>query len=48
VEEFEQRGLIENIGDFQKAYLDPDEYCCLFVIEPEFTNFVFIPFPEDE
>ena len=48
LEEFEQRGLIENSEDFKKAYLDPDEYCCLFVIEPDFTNFVFIPFPNEE
>ena len=26
---------------------DPDEFCCLFVVDQQFTNFVFIPFPED-
>jgi hypothetical protein len=47
--EFLQRGLIQKDGeqDFKDAYKDPDEFCCLFVIDPELTRFVFIPFPED-
>lgn len=47
--EFEQRGLVgtENIDAFISAYKNPDEFCCLFVIDPDFTNFVFIPYPED-
>jgi hypothetical protein len=47
--EFVQRELVakDRVDDFQKAYKDPDEFCCLFVIDPEFTNFVFIPYPED-
>lgn len=48
LEEFTQRGLVENEDDFKKAYLNPDEYCCLFVVEPDFTNFVFIPYPEED
>jgi hypothetical protein len=47
LDEFQQRGLIENTDDFKAAYKDPDEFCCLFVVDKEFTNFVFIPFPED-
>ena len=49
LDEFVQRGLIvkDKIEDFESAYKDPDEFCCLFVIDPEFTNFVFIPYPED-
>lgn len=47
VDEFVQRGLIENEQEFKKAYKDPDEFCCLFVVDQEFTNFVFIPYPED-
>jgi hypothetical protein len=47
LDEFVQRGLVEKTDDFQKAYKDPDEFCCLFVIDEEFTNFVFIPYPED-
>ena len=49
VEEFIERKLIaeENIPDFQGTYKDPDEFCCLFVVEPDFVNFVYIPYPED-
>lgn len=47
LEEFEQRGLVENGKEFKQAYKDPDEFCCLFVVDKEFTNFVFIPYPED-
>jgi hypothetical protein len=49
INEFLERTLVakDKLEDFQMAYKDPDEYCCLFVIDPEFTNFVFIPFPED-
>ncbi|MFY0599642.1 MAG: hypothetical protein JXR03_08210 [Cyclobacteriaceae bacterium] len=46
-EEFGQRGLIENNDLFIEAFKDPDEFCCLFVIDKEFTNFLFIPYPED-
>ncbi|MFC5271913.1 hypothetical protein [Adhaeribacter terreus] len=37
----------EKVADFQAAYKDPDEFCCLFVVDHEFTNFVFVPYPED-
>lgn len=47
LDEFVQRGLVENEEEFQKAYRDPEEYCCLFVFDNEFTNFVFVPYPED-
>ncbi|MFY0686590.1 MAG: hypothetical protein JXQ90_05470 [Cyclobacteriaceae bacterium] len=47
IEEFEQRKLIEKKEEFLKVYKDPDEFCCLFVLTPEFTNFLFIPYPED-
>ena len=47
--EFVQRTLIakDKLEEFEAAYKDPDEFCCLFVIDPQFTNFVFIPYPED-
>ncbi len=47
--EFVQRELVavEKEEEFKKNYKDPDEFCCLFVVDNEFTNFVFIPFPED-
>ena len=48
-DEFLQRGIIvpDKTEDFKDAYKDPDEFCCLFVIDLQFTNFVFIPYPED-
>jgi hypothetical protein len=47
--EFVQRELVtpDKEEDFKKTYKDPDEYCCLFVVDEEFTNFVYIPYPED-
>lgn len=49
LDEFVQRDLVgkENVEDFKTTYKDPDEFCCLFVVDKEFTNFVFIPYPED-
>lgn len=47
IEEFVERKLIEEIDRFKEAYKDPDEFCCLFIIDKEFTNFIFIPYPED-
>jgi len=49
LDEFIQRELVgkEKEEDFKNAYKDPDEFCCLFVIDKEFTRFVFIPYPED-
>jgi hypothetical protein len=47
--EFVERGLIDDdkIEFFTQNYKDIDEFCCLFVVDVEFTNFVFIPYPED-
>jgi hypothetical protein len=49
LDEFLQRGLVEEEKKqaFFQAFKDPDEFCCLFVIDKQFTNFVFIPYPED-
>lgn len=49
LDEFVQRGLIdENKQEAFKAnYKNPDEFCCLFVVDKDFTNFVFIPYPVD-
>ncbi len=49
LDEFVQRGLVgeDKIEDFEEAYKNPDEFCCLFVVDVDFTNFVFIPYPED-
>lgn len=49
LDEFIQRELVaaDKLEDFTKTYKDPDEFCCLFVIDKAFTSFVFIPYPED-
>lgn len=49
MDEFVQREIIEKekSDEFMHAYKNPDEFCCLFVVDKTFTNFVFIPFPED-
>jgi hypothetical protein len=49
LEDFVQRQVIspDRVEDFEQAYKNPDEFCCLFVIDEGFTNFVFVPFPED-
>lgn len=49
LDEFVQRGLIDadKVDDFKETFKDPDEFCCLFVIDGEFTRFVYIPYPID-
>lgn len=47
MEEFTQRGLIGEPDAFRKSYKNPDEYCCLFIVDEEFVNFVYLPYPED-
>ena len=49
MEEFVQRKLIaeENIELFVQNFKDIEEFACLFVVDGQFTNFVFIPFPEE-
>ena len=47
LDEFVQRQLLEKPDEFKQHYKDPDEFCCLFVVDREFTNFLFIPYPEE-
>ncbi len=49
LDEFLQRKLIdqEKVAEFIANYRDPDEFCCLFVVDEEFTNFIYIPYPQD-
>lgn len=49
VDEFVQRKIVkpEKLEEFQKVYKNPDEFCCLFVVDDQFTNFLFIPYPEE-
>lgn len=37
----------DKIEDFLSTYKDPDEFACLLVIDNEFMNFIYIPYPED-
>lgn len=45
--EFTERKLVTDEELFKGAWKDPDEFACLFVVDMDFMNFVFIPFPED-
>ncbi len=47
LDEFVQRKLMDRPEDFIEKYKDPEEFCCLFVVDPDFTNFLYIPYPED-
>ncbi len=49
LDEFVQREIIsqENVDDFIDSYKDPDEFCCLFVVDADFTRFLYIPYPEN-
>src|SRR6218665_359472 len=49
LDEFVQRELVaeDRVEDFKKIYKDPDEFCCLFVVDEYLTQFLFIPYPED-
>lgn len=49
LDEFVQRNLVdpEKLEAFKEAYKNPDEFCCLFVVDMDFTKFTFVPYPED-
>ena len=49
IDEFIQKELIEKerVDEFKNNYKNPEEFCCLFVVEGEVAKFVFIPYPED-
>ena len=49
LDEFIQRDLVkkDKVENFTSVFKDPDEFCCLFVIDGAFTKFVFIPYPQD-
>lgn len=50
MEEFLERKLIEKekMEFFKANYKNPEEFCCLFVIDHDFINFVYLPYPVDE
>jgi hypothetical protein len=37
----------DKITDFKNTYKDPEEFCCLLVVDHDFVNFVYIPYPID-
>ena len=37
----------DKVEEFQKAYKNPDEFCCLLVVDQAFTNFVYMPYAVD-
>ena len=49
LDEFIQRKLIDNekVKAFKDAYKDPDEYCCIFLVNEKITGFIYIPYPID-
>jgi len=49
LEDFINRGMIgeESRELFIENYKDPEEYCCLFVIDGDFAGFIYLPFPEE-
>ena len=49
LEEFVERKYVdkEKTELFEEVYKDPNEFCCLFIVDEDFTKFVFIPYPID-
>jgi hypothetical protein len=49
LDEFVQRNIVGEsaVELFRENYKDADEFACLFVVDGEFTRFIFIPYPED-
>jgi len=49
LDEFIQRELIDNarVEYFKQAYKDPDEFCCIFIVDEKMTSFIYIPYPID-
>lgn len=50
LEEFVSKNLIESskVDDFKKIYKNPELYICLFVLEKDDANFIFIPYVRRE
>ena len=47
LDEFVARELVDSkkVGAFKEIYKDPDEFCCLFVVDSVGICFTFIPYP---
>jgi hypothetical protein len=50
LEEFVRKQIVEpgKLARFRKAYENPEERACLFVVTPEVMQFVFLPYHEAE
>jgi hypothetical protein len=44
-----QCGLVakDKAATFHSTYKNPDEFCCLLVVDTDFVRFVYIPYPEE-
>ena len=44
-----QCGLLaeDKVAAFRETYKDPEEFCCLLVVDTTFTSFVYMPYPVD-
>ena len=50
LEEFVQRNIIDEskTEDFTSTFKNTDEFCCLFVVDGDFTKFMFVPYPNED
>lgn len=49
LEDFVNRKIVleEKLADFKKAYRDPTQFMCIFLLEEDSANFIFIPFERE-
>lgn len=49
LEDFVRKNIVtaDRVKDFQKAFGDPNERACVFVITPEVQQFIFVPYDID-
>lgn len=49
IEEFLSRELVAKESEefFKEHYKNPEEFCCLFVMDRDFAGFMYVPYPED-
>ena len=49
LDEFIQRKLIDKDRKeaFKRSYKDPDEFCCMFLVDERMMSFIYIPYPVD-
>jgi len=49
IEDFVNKGLVtkNKVSDFIKAYKNPEQYMCVFVVNENASSFVFMPYDRD-